>query len=183
MPRKFSWFIFFIILSSTASAGLLFIPYPETKVLDSGHTVGHGLSQSHSYYTQPVEFPWRSHTQEIFLNISVERGTISLQLIDSKEFNRYLKEEPYISYWEVENITEFTITIQISPPFQSNIVVLFYAEVFYAEDYPFPEQDTILYYSELKVSYIRYASSYGLFFLAVAIILISSYGYRRYKWR
>ncbi|KKN10287.1 hypothetical protein LCGC14_1038030 [marine sediment metagenome] len=178
MPRKFSWFIFFIILSSTASAGLLFIPYPETKVLDSGYIVGHGLTKSTSYYTQYVEFPWRSHSQEIFLNISVERGTISLQLIDSKEFNLYLNGEPYISYWEVENITEFTITIQISPPIQSNIVVLFYAE-----EYPVTGEDTILYYSELKVSYIRYASSYGLFFFVVAVILISSYGYRRYKWR
>jgi len=178
MPRKFSWFIFFIILSSTASAGLLFIPYPETKALDSGYTVGHGLSQFHSYYTLLVEFPWRSYTQEIFLNISVEQGTISLQLIDNKEFNRYLNGEPYIPYWGVENITEFTVIIHISPPFQSNIVILFYAE-----EYPVAEEDTILYYSELKVSYIRYASSYGLFFFGVAVILISYYGYRRYKWR
>ncbi len=172
MPRKFSWFIFFIIVSSTASAGLLFIPYPETKILDSGYPDGHSLSQFNSYYAERVEFPWRSHTQEIDLNISVKRGTISLQILDSKEFNLYLNGDPYVPYWEVENITRFTTTVQITPPFQSNIVLLFYAE-----------EETILYYSELKVRYIRYASSYGLFFFAVAIILISYYGYRRYKWR
>ncbi|HDZ18639.1 hypothetical protein LCGC14_1908130 [marine sediment metagenome] len=180
MPRKFSWFIFFIIVSSTASAGLLFIPYSVTKVIDWGYPTGsgHGLSQFNSYYTQPVEFPWRSHTQEIFLNISVERGTISIQMLGVKEFKFYLNGDPYAYYWEVENITTFTTSIQITPPFQSNIVLLFYAE-----EYPLVEEDGILYWSELKVSYIRYASSYGLFFFGVAVILISSYGYRRYKWR
>ena len=179
MHRKFSWFIFFIILSSTASAGLLFIPYPESKILDSGYTTGHGLSQFNSYYTEPIEFPWRSHNQEIDLNISVKRGTISLQILESKEFKLYLNGEPYIPYWEVENITRFTTTIRVSPPFQSNIVLLFYPEEFPVAE----EEDNILYYSELKVRYIRYASSYGLFFLGVAVILISYYGYIRYKWR
>ncbi len=177
MPRKFSWFIFFIILSSISSVCLLFIPYPETKTLDPGYPyIGHGLSSHNSYYIDRFEFPWRSHTQEIFLNISVEQGTISLQILKRKDFNCYLKGEPYIPYWEVENITEFTTTIQISPPFQGNIFILFYAE-----EFPVAEEDYILYYSEIIVSYIRYASSYGLVFLGVAIILISSYGYRRYK--
>ena len=90
----------------------------------------------------------------------------------------YLKEEPYIPYWEVENITEFTKTIQISPPFQGNLFILFYAE-----EYPVGEEDDILYYSEIIVKYIRYASSYGSFFLGVAVLLVSSYAYRRYKWR
>ena len=178
MPRKFSWFIFFIILFSTASVCLLFIPYPETKTLDRGYPVGHGLSSHNSYYIDWFEFPWRSYTQEIFLNISVERGSISLQILKRKGFNCYLKGEPYIPYWEVENITEFTTTIQISPPFQGKIFILFYAE-----EYPVTEEDDILYYSEIIINYIRYASSYGLFFLGVAVILISSYGYRRYKWR
>ncbi len=180
MPRKFSWFIFFIIVSSTASAGLLFIPHPETKVLDSGYPtgMGHGLSQSNSYYREIIETPWRSHTQEIDLNIYVERGTISIQILDNIAFKFYLNGDPYAYYWEVENITTFTTSIQITPPFQSNIVLLFYAE-----EYPLVEEDGILYWSELKVSYIRYASSYGLFFLGVAVILISYYGYRRYKWR
>ena len=80
------------------------------------------------------------------------------------------------NYWN--KIIKFTTTVQITPPFQSNIVL-----VFYAEEYPVSEEDTISYYSELEVRYIRYASSYGLFFFAVAIILISYYGYRRYKWR
>ena len=53
MPRKFSWFIFFIIVSITASVCFLFIPYPVSKVIDGGYSSGsgHGLSQSNSYYT------------------------------------------------------------------------------------------------------------------------------------
>ncbi len=178
MPRKFSWLIFFIILSSTVSLCLLFVPYPETKTLDRGYPVGHGLSSHNSYYIDWFEFPWRSHSQEIFLNISVERGTISLQIIDSKGFKSFLNEEPYIPYWEVENITEYIATIQIIPPFQGNTFILFHAE-----EYPVGEEDDILYFSEIIISYIRYASSYGLFFLGVTVVLISSYGYRRYKWR
>ena len=100
-------------------------------------------------------------------------------MLDNKEFRLYLNGDPYAYYWEVENITNFATTIQITPPFQSNIVFLFIAEEFPVAE----EEDNILYYSELKVRYIRYASSYGLFFFAVAIILISYYGYRRYKWR
>jgi len=42
---------------------------------------------------------------------------------------------------------------------------------------------SILLYSGITVYYLRYASSYGLVFLGVAVILISSYGYRRYRWR
>ena len=179
MPRKFSWLVFFIILFSSASICLLFIPYQIKKSIDPGYPMlRHGVSNYAPYYLQDVEFPWRSHTQEIFLNISVTQGTISLQIMNGKEYTYHLKGEPFQPYWEVRNTTGFTTNIQMSPPFQGNIFMLFYFE----ENF-IAEEDFIMFYSEIKVSYIRYASSYGLFFLGVAVLLISYYGYRRYKWR
>ena len=45
------------------------------------------------------------------------------------------------------------------------------------------DEEDFLLYSKITVYYLRYASNYGFLFLGVAVILISSYGYRRYKWR
>ena len=73
------------------------------------------------------------------------------------------------------NTTGFTTTIKISPPIKGYLYIKFDAQnvsdVF----------DDI--YSEVKVSYLRYASNYGFFFFGLAVILISYYGYRKYKWR
>lgn len=168
--RKFSWIIFFIILVSTASVCLLFIPYPETKVIESG--IHAGLSSDNPYTIRPVEFPWRSHSQEIFLNVTVTEGNISLQIIDTNAGMDFLSGRPYVPYWEIINTTGFTANIQISPPAKGLRHILIYAE-----------DDAWFFIREIKISYLNYASSYGFFFLGVAVILISFYGYRRYKWR
>lgn len=41
---------------------------------------------------------------------------------------------------------------------------------------------SILSYSGITVKYWRYASNYGFVFLGTAVVLISSYVYRRYRW-
>ena len=188
MPRKFPWLIFYIIVFSTASVCLLFIPYPITKVIDDGndsHTLSiSGYKSAHNEY---VEFPWRSHTQEIFLNISLPHGNMSLphgkisvQIFERNDLNSFFHEErygPYRRYLEVINTTGFTMNLQISPRFQGKMVIRFYLD----DEDDIAEED-LIFYSEIKVSYLRYASSYGLFFLGVAVILISYYGYSRYKW-
>lgn len=69
------------------------------------------------------------------------------------------------------------MNLQISPRFQGKMVIRFYADS--GDDVA---EGDIIFYSEIKVSYIRYASSYGFVFLGVAVMLISYYGYRRYKW-
>ena len=167
MPRKFPWLLFFIVLFSTSSICLLFIPYHETKVLNNPtHFLGGGIIWRDRI---GVEFPWRSYNKEIFLNVSLTQGTINLQIFD----NRYNNEEGL--YWEILNTTGFTTTIQISPPIKGYLYIY----------YDLQNVSDIFndIYSEVKVSYLRYASSYGFFFLGVTVILISYYGYRRYKWR
>ncbi len=83
--------------------------------------------------------------------------------------------EPYDTYWEVENTTAFESTIQITPSFQGYLFIFVLVDEFTGEEASF--------YGEITVYYWRYASSYGFVFLGVAFILISYYGYRRYKWR
>ena len=111
------WLIFFIILSSTSSVCLLFIPYPETQVINNPtHYPGGG-----SMWTdrKDVEFPWRSYNKQIFLNVSITDGTINLQIFD----NMYYYEEGL--YWEILNTTGFTTTIQISPPIKGYLFIYF----------------------------------------------------------
>ncbi len=164
MPRKFPWFLFFIILFSTSSICLLFIPYQETRNLDQGISM--------DYY---IDFPWRSFNQEIYFNISIFNGTSSIQIIDGYALRPFFTGEPYDTYWEVENITAFESTIQITPSFQGYLFIFVLVDAFAGEEASL--------YGEITVYYWRYASSYGLVFLGVAVILISYYGYRRYKWR
>ena len=168
MHRKFPWLVFFIILFSTSSICLLFIPYQETRHLDQ--------RSENAGTLQYVVFPWRSFNQEISFNISVNNGTSSLTiLLDSSDILSFMRGEPYGYYWKVENITLFESTIQITPSFQGYLFISVLVDDFAGEE-------ASLYY-EITVYYWRYASSYGFVFLGVAVILISYYGYRRYKWR
>ncbi len=170
MHRKFSWLFFFIILFSTASLCILFIPYPETQVM---HNPYPGQEEEYWGFSSGigVEFPWRSYNKKMFLNVSLTQGTINLQI-----FDRYVyREEFYIPYWEILNTTGFTTTIKLSLPIKEYLYIRFD-----------PQNVSDIFndiYSEIKISYLRYASNYGFFFLGLAFILISYYGYRRYTWR
>ncbi len=119
----------------------------------------------------------KSYNQEFFLNISLPHGNISLQIMDRNNLNSFYYGWPYDPYLEVINTTGFTMNIQISPRFQGKMVIKFYTDA--VDDVG--EGDIILYI-EIEVSYLRYASSYGLIFLGIGVILISYYGYSRYKW-
>jgi len=171
MHRKFSWLFFFIILCSTTSLCLLTIPYPETQVIHNPYYSQEGNRSFSSGFV--VEFPWRSYNKEMFLNVSLTNGTINLQIFDKHVY--YYEEGIYKPYWEILNTTGFTTTIKISPPIKRYLYIHFdpqnVSDVF----------DDI--YSEVKISYLRYASNYGFFFLGLAVLLISYYGYRKYKRR
>ena len=178
MYQKYLRTIFFIILFSIASVCIISIPYLETKTLDQGSlTNGSNLSKFKPFQEETIEFPWRSYNQEIFINISLNRGKISIQLIGKEEFSYFLEGNPYVPYWEVINTTGLTTNIPISPPIQGYNYILFYAE----ED--ILVEENIIFYWQLKIKYLRYASSYWLFFLGIAIILISYYSYFRYQCR
>ncbi len=179
MSRKFPWLIFYIIVFSTASACLLFIPYPITKVLDNGN-YSHTLSIYEGVHNQYVEFPWRSYNQEFFLNISLPHEKITIRIFDINDLNSFYYEDPddpFVPYLEVINTTGFIMNLQISPRFEGKMVIRFNPDSF--EDVV---EEDIIFYSEIKVRYFQYASSYGFFFLSVVGILISYYSYHRYKW-
>ena len=122
MHRKFSWLIFFIILCSTASLCILYIPYPETQVKYNPTSFpGGGGWWSDA---KDFEFPWRAYNKEMFLNVSLTQGTIDLRV-----FDRYLyydeEREIYNPYWEILNTTGFTTTIKISPPIKEYLYIHF----------------------------------------------------------
>jgi len=165
MHKKFSRLGFFIIFFSISSTCLLFIPYPEAKFDELGCT---DMTKDH-HFDEMIEFPWRSYNQEIYLYINVSEGKITLQILDNEAYFNYLFEDLYVPYREFRNITELTTTIHLLPSFQGRGAILFIAE----EDASFCR--------ETKVSYFRYASSYGFFFLGIAVILFSYYINRRYK--
>ena len=99
---------------STASVCLLFIPYPETKVIEGGIPgLRYNLSSDNPYTLISIEFPWRSHSQEIFLNVTVTKGNITLQIIDTNAGLDFVSGDLYVPYWEIINTTSFTKNIQI----------------------------------------------------------------------
>lgn len=165
MHKKFSRLGFFIIFFSISSACLLFIPYPEAKFDELGCT---DMTKD-QHFTERIEFPWRSYNQDIYLYINVTEGILTLQILDNEAYFDYLFEDLYIPYREFRNITELNTTIHLLPSFQGIGAILFIAE-----------EDTSLC-KKINVSYFRYASSYGFFFLGIVVILISHCAYRRYK--
>jgi len=178
MPRKFPWLIFFIILFTTSSICLLFIPYQETRHLDQGYPI-----EEHKYrnigFTKfdDIVFPWRSFNQEIHFNITAFNATVSLQIIYIFDMGSFILGKPYDPYWEVNNISIFESSVQINPSYQGFLYIIISGEEIANNE------ALILLYSEITVTYLRYASNYGFVFLSIAIILISSYGYRRYRWK
>jgi hypothetical protein len=172
MHRKFQWLFFFIILFSSASLCILFIPYPETQVR---HNPYQSEEEGYWGYSGGIlfEFPWRSYNKELFLNVSLTQGTINIQVFD--RYVRFYMGEIHTPYWEILNTTGFTVTIKLSPPIKENLYVHY-------DDHNVSDVFNDIY-SVVKISYLRYASSYGFFFLGLTVILISYYGYRKYKWR
>jgi len=148
------------------------------KTIDQGAPpYGTTLSKFKTFQAQSIEFPWRSYNQDIFLNISLDQGKISIQIIGDIEYQYFRNGYPYVPCWEVINITGIMINIQISPQLQGRKYILFFV------DSNAVSEDDIIFFGEVRVSYLRYASSYGLLFLGISIILISYYIYQRFKWR
>ena len=170
--RKTLWILFFIILFSSISIFLLFIPYLETKVISKGGTsdIRYNLSSDNPYKVFPVEFPWRSHSQKIILNVTVTEGNISLYILDTNAIENFISGQPYIPYLEINNSTGCARNIQISPPAYGPRYILIYAE------------NNACFTIELRVSYLNYTSSYGFFFLGIAVILFFYFVYQRYIW-
>ena len=162
------WLVFYIIISSIAGLGLFFIPYPETQVNYDSEGGENWWGSDMAF-----EFPWRSYNQEIFLNFSLISGSVSIRILEGKDLWPYYSDAPFIPFWEILNTTGFITTLEISPPIIGYLFIVFK-----------PQNYSNTYYnlnSEIKVSYLRYASSYGFVFLGIAVILISYYGFIKHK--
>ena len=165
MKLKFSWLLFFIILFGTSGIGLMLIPFPINEEGDTGYqTLFKG-----DYSGKSIIFPSRSFNQEIYVNITLIEGKLTIFLLDSEQARNFWMGQSYTPYWEIINSTGILTTIQINPPFQFSGRLMFYCE----EDSTFQR--------EIIVSYFRYYTSYAVVFIGIAILLISFYFYRKYK--
>jgi len=165
MQIKINWKKFFIIFFSIIGLGLLFIPFPKTKIVSEGiFTVRTG-----NYDSIIVDFPWRSFNQEIIINLNITEGNLTLQILDSKAYWEWLLEEPYDPYFQRTNITELNTKILLDPPLQGPVAIVVFVE------------EGLTYSKDIKANYYFYYNNYGIFFLSIAIILISYYIYQRYK--
>jgi len=163
---KFSWLLFFIVLFGTSGVSLMFIPFPINEEVDS---FGYQTLFKGDYSIKDIIFPSRSFNQEIYVNITLIDGKLTIFLLDSEQVRNFWMGQSYTPYWEIVNSTGVLTTIQINPPFHFRGVLLFYCE----EDSTFQR--------EIYVSYFRYYTSYAVVFLGIAILLISYYFYRKYK--
>jgi len=166
MRKKINWKIFFIIFFSIIGLGLLFTPFPKTIIVCER---GESNILKGNYGLDTVTFPWRSFNQEIIINLNITEGNLTLQILEPIENWKREQGEPYDTYFKRTNITELNTTILLDPPLQGFI------EIVYIVD----EDSTI--YKNLEVNYYFYYNNYGIFFLSIAIILISYYIYQRYK--
>jgi len=144
----------------------MLIPFPINEEVNSFeyNTVIKGDNDFHSLW-----FPSGSINQEVYLNITLIEGKLTITLLDDEQWYNFWMGHSYTPYWEVINITDVLTTIQINPPFQFSGFLIFYGE-----------EDSI-YQGEIFVSYYRYYTSYAVVFLGIAILLISYYFYRKYK--
>lgn len=165
MQIKINWKKFFIIFFSIIGLGLLFTPFLKTIIVCE-KVESNILKGNYGYI---VTFPWRSFNQEIIINFNITEGNLTLQILEPIENWKREQGEPYDTYFKRTNITELNTTILLDPPLQGLI------EIVYIVD----EDSTI--YKNLEVNYYFYYNNYGIFFLSIAIILISYYLYQRYK--
>ncbi len=166
MKLKFSWLLFFIILFGTSGGSLIFISFPiEEEVITYAYQPL--LKGDNSF--RSIMFPSGSFNQEIYVNITLIEGKLTIVLLDNEQEYNFWMGHTYTPYWEIINSTEVLTTIKINPPFHFSGMLIFYGE-----------EDSI-YQGEIYVSYFRYYTSYAVVFLGIMVVLISYYFYRKYK--
>jgi len=149
-----------------SSVSLIVIPFPITEEANSFtyRTINKGENNFQRFW-----FPSGSINQEIYMNITVIEGNLTIMLLDDEQEYNFWVQQSYTPFWEVINITDILTTIQINPPFHFSGFLIFYGE-----------EDSI-YHGEIYASYFRYYTSYAVVFLGIMIVLISYYFYRKYK--
>ena len=154
------------MLFGTSGVSLMFIPFP---VHEEGDSFAYQTLFKGDYGYKSLTFPSGSFNQEIYLNITLNEGKLTIFLLDDEQWLNFWRGHSYTPYWEVINSTDVLTTIQINPPFHFSGMLIFYGE-----------EDSI-YQGEIYVSYFRYYTSYAVVFLGIMIVLISYYFYRKYK--
>ena len=154
------------MLFGTSGVSLMVIPFPITEEANS-YTYQTLIKGENNF--QSLRFPSGSINQEVYLNLTVIEGNLTIILLDDEQEYNFWMGLPYTPYWEVINITDVLTTIQINPPFHFSGFLIFYGE-----------EDSI-YQGEIYISYFRYYTSYAVVFLGITIVLVSYYFYRKYK--
>lgn len=154
------------MLFGTSGVSLLVIPFPINEEVNS-YAYQTLIKGDNNF--QRVMFPSGSFNQEIYLNITLIEGKLTLMLLDDEQEYNFWMGHSYTPYWEIINSTGILTTIQIDPPFHFSGFLIFYGE------------ENSIYQGEIYVSYFRHYTSYAVVFLGFTIVLISYYLYRKYK--
>ena len=154
------------MLFGTSGVSLMVIPFPITEEANS-YTYQTLIKGENNF--QSLQFPSGSINQEVYLNLTVIEGNLTIMLLDGEQWRNFWMGHSYTPYWEIINSTDVLITIKINPPFPFSGHFIFYGE-----------EDSI-YQGEIYISYFRYYTSYAVVFLGITIVLVSYYFYRKYK--
>jgi len=167
MSRKITRQEFIILFFSITSIVLLLVPFPKTiRYPAEGITdVTPG-----NYSWDEFVLPWRSYDQQIDLNLTLVYGNLSLFIIDREAYFKWLWEEDFQSYYQIENITDTLIlSIQFNPPVTQSMYIIY-----------IPSEDSS-FHRELRINYTFFHSNYGFFFLSIALIVGGRYSYVKIK--
>ncbi|MBA7522174.1 hypothetical protein ES705_14291 [subsurface metagenome] len=163
MNRKITQQEFIILFFSITSVVLLLVPFPKTIIYPT---------EESPWMNSWDEFvlPWRSHDQQIDLNLTLVYGNLSIFIIDREAFFRWRWDQDFQSYYQIENITDTLIlSIQFNPPITQSMYILY-----------IPSEDSS-FHRELRITYTFFHSNYGFFFLSIALIVGGRYGYVKIK--
>ena len=167
MSRKITQQEFIILFFSITSIIILLVPFPKT-IIYPAEGITFVTPGNHSW--DDFNIPWRSYDQQIDLNLTLVYGNLSILIIDREAYFKWLWDEDFQSYYQIENITDTLIlSIQFNPPIAQSMYILY-----------IPTEDSS-FHRELRINYTFFHSNYGFFFLCIALIVGGRYIYIKIK--
>ena len=143
---------------------MLLVPFPKTIIYSAEESPW--LNSSDEFI-----LPWRSYDQQIYLNLTLVYGNLSLFITDREAYFNWNQGRDFQSYYQIGNITDtLTISIQFNPPITQTMYILY-----------IPSEDSD-FHRELRINYTFFHSNYGFFFLGIAIIVAIRYSYVKIKY-
>jgi len=115
------------------------------------------------------KYPWRSHNQEIIVNLTATEGRFSLLILNQNAFEKLRDNHPFQPYFQVKNITEIYTEIRLNPSNRDRLTTIIVAE------------EDLFIFGTIITNYLDYFTGYGIVFLVIAAFLTLYYLYQKYK--